>query len=79
VAVQPYNHENIRSISEVKKSLLDQVAEFFVSYYKSPGKKFKVTGVHGPSQAIKRLQQAIEATRASRVKIETQILPSHRL
>jgi inorganic pyrophosphatase len=49
VAVQSYNHENIRSINEVKKSLLDQVAECFVSYDKSRGKKFKVTAVRSIS------------------------------
>jgi inorganic pyrophosphatase len=61
VAVHSYSHENIRSISEVNKPLLDQVEEFFVSYNKSRGKKFKVTGVHGPSKALKRVHKAIEA------------------
>ncbi len=61
VAVHSYSHENIHSIAEVNKSLLDQVQEFFVSYNKSRGKKFKVTGVHGPSRAVKRLQTAIDA------------------
>lgn len=61
VAVHSYSHEDIRSVSEVNKSFLDQVEEFFISYNKSRGKKFKVTGVHGPSKAVKRLQKAIEA------------------
>ncbi len=61
VAVHSYSHENIQSISELNKSLLDQVQQFFVSYNKSRGKKFKVTGVHGPSKAVKRVQKAIEA------------------
>jgi inorganic pyrophosphatase len=61
VAVHSYSHENVRSISEINKSLLDQVEEFFISYNKSRGKKFKVTGVHGPSKAVKRLQKAIVA------------------
>ena len=61
VAVHSYSHENIRSIDDVNKSLLDQVGEFFISYNKSRGKKFKVTGVHGPPKAVKRLQKAIEA------------------
>jgi len=60
VAVHSYSHENIESIGEVNKSLLDQVQEFFISYNKSRGKKFKVTGVHGPSKAVKRLQKAID-------------------
>ena len=61
VAVHSYGHENIQSIGEVNKSVLDQVEEFFISYNKSRGKKFKVTGVHGPSKAVKRLQEAIDA------------------
>ena len=60
VAVHSYNHENIQSIGDLNNSLLDQVEEFFISYNKSRGKKFKVTGVHGPSRAVKRLQQAID-------------------
>ncbi len=66
VAVHSYNHENIQSISEINKSLLDQVEEFFISYNKSRGKKFKVTGVHGPSKAVKRVQQAIDAYKANK-------------
>lgn len=61
VAVHSYSHENIKSIGDVNKSILDQVQEFFISYNKSHGKKFKVTGVHGPSKAIKHLREAIEA------------------
>src|SRR5579859_4774371 len=30
VAVHSYNHEHIRSISEINKSLIEQVGEFFV-------------------------------------------------
>lgn len=60
VAVHSYSHENIHAIGDVNKSILDQVEEFFISYNKGRGKKFKVTSVHGPSKAVKRLQQAIE-------------------
>lgn len=48
VAIHSYSHENLSSLSEVNKSLLDQVDEFFISYNKSRGKKFRVTGRHGP-------------------------------
>ncbi len=61
VAVHSFSHENVKSISEVNQSVIDQVQEFFISYNKSRGKKFKVTGVHGPARAIERLQGAIEA------------------
>ncbi len=66
IAVHSYSHEDIQSIGEVNKSILDQVEEFFISYNKSRGKKFKVLGVHGPSKAVKRLQQAIDAYKTSK-------------
>ncbi|HLH01197.1 MAG TPA: inorganic diphosphatase [Bryobacteraceae bacterium] len=59
VAVHSYSHENVHSISEVNQSMLEQVQQFFVSYNKSRGKKFKVKGVHGPGSAVKRLEKAI--------------------
>jgi inorganic pyrophosphatase len=60
-AVHSYSHEDLQSIGDVSKSLLEQVEEFFISYNKSRGKKFKVKGIHGASHAIKRLERAIEA------------------
>ncbi len=66
VAAHSYSHENLQSVGDVNKSLLDQVEEFFISYNKSRGKKFKVKGVHGPSRAVKRLQQAIDARTSKR-------------
>ena len=57
IAVHSYNHEHIHSISEINESIIDQVGEFFVSYNKSRGKKFKVKGIHGPSRALKLVDQ----------------------
>src|SRR5712671_8212571 len=48
VAVHSYDHEDLESIADVSKTLLDQVEEFFVSYNKQRGKKFRITGTGGP-------------------------------
>jgi len=61
VAVHSYDHQNMSSIAEMSKSLLSQIEEFFVSYNKQRGKKFKVTGTGGPKQAIKFLKAGIKA------------------
>src|SRR5436305_1337206 len=61
VAVHSYNHEDVQSVSEVSKSLIEQVGEFFVTYNKSLGKRFKVTGIHGPSRAMKLLMEGIKS------------------
>jgi inorganic pyrophosphatase len=60
VAVHSYNHENLQSIDDVSKTLLDQVGEFFVSYNKQRGKKFTISGTNGPKRAIKFLKIGIE-------------------
>ena len=61
VAVHSYNHEDLESINDVSKTLLDQLEEFFVAYNKQRGKKFKVTGTGGPQKAIKLLKSGIRA------------------
>jgi inorganic pyrophosphatase len=61
VAVHSYNHENLESISDVSSTLLDQLEEFFISYNKQRGKKFKVTGTGGPRKAIGFLKAGIRA------------------
>lgn len=56
VAVHSYSHEDLQSINEVNKSLLDQLDEFFISYNKSRGKKFKVKARQGPKHAAQLLE-----------------------
>lgn len=60
-AVHSYDHEDLQSISDVSHTLLQQVEEFFVSYNKQRGKKFKITGTGGPKKAIKVLKSATRA------------------
>jgi len=60
VSVHSYQHGDIESIEQVSKALLSQVSEFFVSYNKQRGKKFKVTGTSGPKKAIAFLEAGIK-------------------
>jgi inorganic pyrophosphatase len=61
VALHSYAHENVSSLDEVNKSMLDQVEEFFIAYNKSRGKKFKVKGRHGPKRAAALVEDGIAA------------------
>jgi inorganic pyrophosphatase len=61
VAVHSYNHQHIKTVADVNPQLLDQVEDFFVTYNKSRGKKFKVMGVHGPRRALKLLEKGSKA------------------
>src|SRR6266700_1506510 len=61
VAVHSYDHEDLESIKDVSKTLLDQLEEFFISYNKQRGKKFKVTGTGGPKKAMEFLKAGLKA------------------
>lgn len=63
VAVHSYQHEDIETIEDVNKTLLSQVEEFFISYNKQRGKKFKVTGTGGPKKAVAFLKAGIQERR----------------
>jgi inorganic pyrophosphatase len=68
VAIHSYDHEDLNKIDDVSQTLLSQLEEFFVSYNKQRGKKFKVTGTGGPGRAIRFLQDGIRAQKASKTK-----------
>jgi inorganic pyrophosphatase len=66
VAIHSYDHEDLRSIKDVSKTLLDQLEAFFVSYNKQRGKEFKVTGTGGPKKAIAFLKAGMRAFKEAR-------------
>jgi inorganic pyrophosphatase len=68
VAIHSYDHEDLKSIDDVSKTLLDQVEAFFVSYNKQRGKKFKVTGTGGPNKALNFLKAGIQARKRAKKK-----------
>jgi inorganic pyrophosphatase len=71
VAVHSYDHEDLKSINEVSKTLLNQVEAFFVSYNKQRGKKFEITGTGGPKKAIDFLESGIRAHKRAAKKRKT--------
>jgi len=68
VAIHSYSHENMKNVSDVPKSILDQLEQFFVSYNKSRGKEFRVKGRHGPKRAAALVDAGIAAFRRKKGK-----------
>ncbi len=68
VAIHSYDHENLETINDVSKTLLDQLEAFFISYNKQRGKKFKVTGTGGPKKAIRFLKAGMQAHKKAHKK-----------
>jgi inorganic pyrophosphatase len=61
VAIHSYQHGNVFSIEELNPSLLDQVEQFFVSYNKLRGKRFKLKKQGGPKRAMAIIREGIKA------------------
>ena len=66
VAIHSYDHENLQSIEDVSKTLLLQLEEFFVSYNKQRGKKFRITGTGGPKKAVKFLKEGMRSQKRAK-------------
>ncbi|HEX4135023.1 MAG TPA: inorganic diphosphatase [Bryobacteraceae bacterium] len=69
IAIHSYDREQIESIDDLNKSFLSQLEEFFVSYNKQRGKKFKVIGTGGPQKAVKLLKGAMNKYADSQSKV----------
>jgi inorganic pyrophosphatase len=68
VAIHSYNHEGLESINDVSTTLLDQLEQFFISYNKQRGKKFRVTGIGGSKKSLAFLKAGIQAHKKARKK-----------
>ena len=68
IAIHSYDHEDITTIDDVSKTLLSQLEEFFVSYNKQRGKKFRITGTGGPIKAIRLLKHGIKKQKDAKKK-----------
>ena len=60
VAVRSFEYKDVKSISGLNESLVQQMTEFLALYNKNSGKEDEVKGVDGPEQAMELLAQAIK-------------------
>jgi inorganic pyrophosphatase len=59
-AIPSYDHEGVTTMDQIGKTMLSQLEEFFVSYNKQRGKKFRITGRGGPAKAIRLVKAGIK-------------------
>ena len=61
VSIHSYSHEHVTTLKQIAPSVLNQLEEFFMSYNKLRGKKFKVTSMGGPKRALGVIKEGIKA------------------
>ncbi len=60
IAAHAHEHSNVKSLKEMNPKLLDEIEEFFISYNKMRGKKFKPMGRYGPKRALKVINRGMK-------------------
>jgi inorganic pyrophosphatase len=63
VALRSLQYEEVRSMSDLRGSFVDQVSDFLALYNKDSEKKDEVEGTVGPDEAVKLLEEADAAWR----------------
>jgi inorganic pyrophosphatase len=57
VAVESHTHEDIKSLDDLDRTLLQEIEHFFFSYNQERGKKFETIGRRGPKRARSLVQK----------------------
>jgi len=62
VAVEDGNHSyaHIKHVQKLGKEFCEELEEFFVNYHDLDGKKYRILGVKGPSEARRRLEDGMK-------------------
>jgi inorganic pyrophosphatase len=60
VAANSHTHTEVRSLSDLNNTLIDQIEHFFVSYNEIKGKKFQPLGRFGVKKARKIVEEALK-------------------
>jgi inorganic pyrophosphatase len=76
VAVPSHTHADLRRLSDLNATMLDELEKFFINYHAEDDEKFRVLGCEGPSKARKLLGVAAKRWR-KKEKHETQKRTKH--
>jgi inorganic pyrophosphatase len=59
VAAHSRDYSEVNSLDDLNSNMLREIEQFFITYNKEKGKKFKVLQMRGPKQALKMLKKSL--------------------
>lgn len=68
IATHAHIHGEAKTISHLDPNIIDEIEEFFISYNKIEGRKFKPLGRHGPKRALKLVKKGMDSFRRDQSK-----------
>lgn len=60
VAAHSRNYSDVKNVADLNPNMLKEIEQFFVTYNKEKGKKFRVLRMRGPRQARKLLKKNLQ-------------------
>ena len=68
IATHAHVHGEAKTLSDLDPKIVDEIEDFFISYNKIQGRKFKPIGRHGPKRALKLVKKGISSFRRDKRK-----------
>jgi inorganic pyrophosphatase len=68
IATHAHVHGQAKALSDLDPKIVDEIEDFFISYNKIQGSKFKPIGRHGPKRALKLVKKGISSFRRDKRK-----------
>ena len=62
-ATHAHIHGEAKTISDLDPKIVDEIEDFFITYNKIQGSKFKPLGRHGPKRALKLVKEGMKSFR----------------
>ena len=59
MAAESCDYSDAKSLKDLNSNMLKEIEQFFVTYNKEKGKKFKVLRMRGPKQALKLVKKSL--------------------
>lgn len=59
VAAHSRDYSEVKGLGDLNSNMLKEIEQFFITYNKEKGKKFKVLGMRGPGQALKMVKKSL--------------------
>ena len=66
VPVKSRVYNDCKSLKDLDKNRIDEIEQFFVSYNRVHGKKFKVIDIHGPNKAEKLAREGMKSSKSKK-------------
>ena len=66
VPVKSRVYSECKSLKDIEKNRIDEIEQFFVSYNRVHGKKFKVIDIHGPNKAEKLAREGMKSSKSKK-------------